>query len=106
MATVCQLSYPLNSANASPFGTRTLYFAWPVSCAKTVRRPRTANIETANKSRTIPTVRILVLFIRLPVVDSLPATARHLDRDVDVAACGVEATPLKSPSRSPRLQAT
>src|SRR5689334_22926628 len=35
MATVGQLSYPLNSENASPPGTCTAYFAGPASCAVT-----------------------------------------------------------------------
>src|SRR5882762_5148947 len=57
METVCQLSYPLNSENASPFGTRTVYLAWPVSCAEVALLPRTASETT-----TITTAGILLLF--------------------------------------------
>src|SRR5207244_12968216 len=63
METVCQLSYPLNSENASPFGTRTVYLAWPVSCAETALAPRTASTETASKTTMITTAGILLLFI-------------------------------------------
>src|SRR6266480_3682802 len=34
---------PLNSENASPFGTRTVYLAWPLSCAETALPPKTAS---------------------------------------------------------------
>src|SRR3954466_3609709 len=38
-ATVCQSSYPLNSENASPFGTCTVY----LSCAEMALPPKTAS---------------------------------------------------------------
>src|SRR2546425_2680827 len=63
METVCQLSYPLTSENASPFGTRTVYLAWPVSCADVALLPRTARTETASETTTITTAGILLLFI-------------------------------------------
>src|SRR6266403_793298 len=63
METVCQLSYPLNSENASPFGTRTVYLAWPVSCAEVALLPRTASAETASETTMITTARTLFLFI-------------------------------------------
>src|SRR5947207_12335595 len=63
METVCQLSYPLNSENASPFGTRTVYLAWPVSCAEVARLPRTASTATASETTMITTAGILLLFI-------------------------------------------
>src|SRR5205823_13469346 len=66
METVCQLSYPLNSENASPFGTRTVYLAWPVSCAEVAPLPRTASTERASDSTTITTAAILLLFIDSP----------------------------------------
>src|SRR5438094_987300 len=66
METVCQLSYPLNSENASPFGTRTVYLAWPVSCAEVALLPRTASTERASDSTTITTAAILLLFIDSP----------------------------------------
>src|SRR5882762_6142883 len=66
METVCQLSYPLNSENASPFGTRTVYLAWPVSCAEVALLPRTASTERASDSTTITTAGILLLFIASP----------------------------------------
>src|SRR5437867_3959255 len=62
MATVCQPSYPLNSENASPFGTRTVYLAWPLSCAETALPPKTASTETASETTTIITAGILLLF--------------------------------------------
>src|SRR5207249_754865 len=55
MEIVCQLSYPLNSENASPFGTRTVYLAWPVSCAEVALLPRTVSTETASETTTITT---------------------------------------------------
>src|SRR5438093_5035605 len=63
METVCQLSYPLNSENASPFGTRTVYLAWPVSCAEVALLPRKASTETASETTMITTAGILLLFI-------------------------------------------
>src|SRR6267143_1334181 len=63
METVCQPSYPLNSENASPFGTRTEYLAWPVSCAEMARTPKTASTETTSETTTITTAGILLLFI-------------------------------------------
>src|SRR2546426_12088811 len=64
MATLCQLSYPLNSENASPLGTRTVYLAWPVSCAEMVALPpKTASTETASETTTITTAGIRLLFI-------------------------------------------
>src|SRR5256885_10389756 len=77
METVCQLSYPLNSENASPFGTRTVYLAWPVSCAEVALLPRMASTETASETTTITTAGTLLLFIAtLLVVYWLPVTAR------------------------------
>src|SRR6266852_744158 len=63
METVCQPSYPLNSENASPFGTRTVYLAWPVSCAEMTPPPKTASTETASETTPITTAGILLLFI-------------------------------------------
>src|SRR6185436_8251936 len=63
MEIVCQPSYPRNSENASPFGTRTVYLAWPVSCAEMVLPPRTASTETASETTTITTTGILFRFI-------------------------------------------
>src|SRR6266850_1656356 len=80
METVCQLSYPLNSENASPFGTRTVYLAWPVSCAELVLLPRTATTERASDSTTITTAGILLLFIASPrclLVASMGLTVRR-----------------------------
>src|SRR5215813_3831773 len=69
METVCHPSYPLNSENASPFGTRTLYLAWPVFCAVTALPPKTP--KTPSEAITITTAIILLLFIStLPVVGS------------------------------------
>src|SRR4029453_1741858 len=83
MERVCQPSYPLNSENASPFGTRTAYLAWAVSCAEMVLPPKTASTETASETTTITTARILLLFIATLLVfcgrpvswASRPATA-------------------------------
>src|SRR6266480_1495237 len=66
METVCQPSYPLNSENASPFGTRTVYFAWAVSCAEMAPPPKTASTETASETTTITTAGTLLLFIASP----------------------------------------
>src|SRR6266446_2820100 len=80
METVCQLSYPLNSENASPFGTRTVYLAWPVSCAEVALLPRTASTERASDSTTITTAGILLLFIASPrclLVASMGLTVRR-----------------------------
>src|SRR5438552_13853260 len=63
METVCQPSYPLNSENARPFGTRTVYLAWAVSCAEMALPPKTAGTETASETTTITTAGILLLFI-------------------------------------------
>src|SRR5207249_320675 len=63
METVCQPSYPLNSENSSPFGTRTVYLAWAVSCAEMVLPPKPASTETASETTTITTAGILLLFI-------------------------------------------
>src|SRR5438132_13622298 len=83
METVCQLSYPLNSENASPFGTRTVYLAWPVSCAEVALLPRTASTERASDSTTITTAGILLLFIASPrclLVASMGPTLRAESR--------------------------
>src|SRR5436190_17518765 len=80
METVCQLSYPLKSENASPFGTRTVYLAWPVSCAEVALLPRTASTERASDSTTITTAGILLLFIASPrclLVASMGLTVRR-----------------------------
>src|SRR5258705_5683230 len=63
METVCQPSYPLNSENASPFGTRTVYLAWAVSCAEMALPPKTASTETASETTTITTAGTLLRFI-------------------------------------------
>src|SRR2546430_14443563 len=77
METVCQPSYPLNSENASPFGTRTVYLAWAVSCAEMTPPPKTASTEAASETTPITTAGILLLFIAtLLVVYWWPATAR------------------------------
>src|SRR2546430_6985999 len=68
METVCQPSYPLNSENASPFGTRTAYLAWAVSCAEMALPPKTASTKTASETRMITTAGILLLFIATPLV--------------------------------------
>src|SRR4029450_11760296 len=78
MATVCQLSYPLNSENASPFGTRTVYLAWPASCAYMARSPSTASIETAREIATITPGRILLLFITTLLVHKVPSDCSTL----------------------------
>src|SRR5881296_1713915 len=83
METVCQPSYPLNSENASPFGTRTVYFAWAVSCAEMALTPKTASTETASATTVITTAGILLLSI------STLLASDHVERDVDVTACGV-----------------
>src|SRR5213593_995522 len=70
MATVCQPSYPLNSENASPFGTRTVYLAWPVSCAETALPPKTASPETASETTTITTAWIRLFFIATLLVST------------------------------------
>src|SRR5256886_16449007 len=78
MATVCQLSYPLNSENASPFGTRTEYLACPVSCAVTALTPKTASTETASETTVVTTTGILLLVISTPLaVYWLPASDRE-----------------------------
>src|SRR5207249_8789638 len=82
METVCQPSYPLNSENASPFGTRTVYFAWAVSCAEMALTPKTASTETASATTVITTAGILLLSI------STLLASDHVERDVDVTACG------------------
>src|SRR5438309_3109880 len=62
METVCQPSYPLNSENASPFGTRTVYLAWGVSCAEMALTPKTAS-TTAMVSVSKDTAWIFLRFI-------------------------------------------
>src|SRR5688572_10001811 len=64
METVCQLSYPLNSENASPFGTRTVYLASPASCAEVGLLPKTARTERASDTTTTTTGGILLLHRR------------------------------------------
>src|SRR6266403_5942190 len=66
METVCQLSYPLNSENASPSGTRTVYLARPVCCAEVAPPPKTASTERASETTTIATAGTLLLFIASP----------------------------------------
>src|SRR5438552_16816949 len=83
METVCQPSYPLNSENASPFGTRTVYFAWAVSCAEMALTPKTASTETASATTVITTAGILLLSI------STLLASDHVERDVDVTASRV-----------------
>src|SRR5262245_47193566 len=68
METTCQRSYPLNSENASPPGTCTVYLSSEVSCAVTVGPPTTATIETASETTVITTAGILLLFISTPLV--------------------------------------
>src|SRR6266403_5000537 len=66
METVCQLSYPLNSENASPSGTRTVYLARPVCCEEGAPPPKTASTERASETTTIATAGTLLLFIASP----------------------------------------
>src|SRR6185436_2297039 len=81
METVCQPSYPLNSENASPFGTRTEYLAWPASCAATSLTPTTASTETASNTTMITTDETRLVFISTPFGD-------HRLRDyLDVRRC-------------------
>jgi hypothetical protein len=68
METVGQLSYPLNSENASPPGTCTVYLAGPASCAMTARPPRTP-------SPTSETVMITIAASPLRVISTLPVGA-------------------------------
>src|SRR5262245_15748880 len=56
---VSHVSYPLNSANASPPGTFTAY----LSCAKMARPPMTASHTVA-----IPIIHTLLRFIAVPPV--------------------------------------
>src|SRR6185436_19098324 len=52
METACQLSYPLNSENASPPGTFTLYLSWDVStgpATTTTEKAREAQLLSAPK---------------------------------------------------------
>src|SRR5262245_7124175 len=63
---VCQLSYPLNSENASPPGTCTVYLAGPVSCAVTARPPRTAS--TTSETAMIMTAARPLRVISAPLV--------------------------------------
>src|SRR5262245_42546008 len=58
MATTCQLSNPRNSENASPFGTRTLYLAWPASCAMTALPPRAASAPSETTATTTASIRL------------------------------------------------
>src|SRR5438552_6985844 len=101
MATVCQLSYPLNSENASPFGTRTEYLACPVSCAVTALTPKTASTETASETTVITTAGILLLIISTPlVVYWLPASDRE---DLNAARSSSEMSSGCSRPQSARL---
>src|SRR5262249_3957517 len=76
MATVCQASYPLPSENASPFGTRTLYLAGPVSWSARAMLP-----ETASDTAIIATAGIVLLFIlSLPREVSMPDACPRLER--------------------------
>src|SRR5262245_57117478 len=64
METVCQASYPLNSENASPLGTCTVYLPCPVSCAVTTRPPRTPSttsetVMTEAAARSLPLISVL-----------------------------------------------
>src|SRR2546429_7799007 len=78
MAMISQLSYHLNSENASPFGARTEYLACPVPCAVPALTPKTASTETASETPVITTAGILLLFIPTPlVVYWLPASDRE-----------------------------
>src|SRR4029450_10165051 len=77
METVCQPSYPLNSENASPFGTRTVYLAWPASCAETALPPRTASTETPSATTTITTAWRPLLFISTPLLCWSSMTHAH-----------------------------
>src|SRR5262245_25809793 len=82
METVCQPSYPLNSANASPPGTFTLY----LSCAERAKPPR-----TTRQTVVIPIVSTFLRFIEAPrVSDILTPVAMNQciesngrDQDVD-----------------------
>src|SRR5438093_1105815 len=65
METVCQLSYPLNSENASPPGTCTVYLPCPASCAVTALPPRTPS--TTSETAMIPTGASPLLFISTPL---------------------------------------
>src|SRR5271169_3002208 len=58
METTCQASYPLNSANASPFGTFTVYLSW----AARANAPRTERNAPA-----IIAARIRRCFISSPL---------------------------------------
>src|SRR4030095_3206693 len=60
-----QLSYPLNSENASPPGTCTVYLLCPVSCAVTARPPRTPS-PTRKSVMTTPAASPLLLISALP----------------------------------------
>src|SRR5882672_7928496 len=51
-----------------PIRHRTVYLAWPVSCAEVALLPRTASTETASETTTITTAGILLLFIATPLV--------------------------------------
>src|SRR4030095_13165050 len=62
----CQLSYPLNSENASPPGTCTVYFACPASCATTDRPPTTPSM-TSQIPMTTPTASPLPVISRSPL---------------------------------------
>src|SRR3954470_1814585 len=72
METTCQASYPLNSANASPFGTVTAY----LSCAHTTHPPAAARIPAVI---IVASVLFLLMLLR-PFVCLLgrqSATTRH-----------------------------
>src|SRR6516164_4678334 len=77
METACHPSYPLNSENARPPGTLTVY----LSCAEMAKEPRTANHVVA-----IPIVSTLDRFIADALMaisfsrhSSMPATLELLD---------------------------
>src|SRR5262245_42005004 len=70
MATVCQLSYPANSENASPPGTRTVYLACPLSCAMTALPPRAASTTaTASAVAAVTSAGKRLLVISTPLLD-------------------------------------
>src|SRR5438445_7304284 len=64
METVCQLSYPRNSENASPPGTCTVYLPCPASCAVTTLPPTTPS--TTSEATTTTTAPSALRFISAP----------------------------------------
>src|SRR5262245_4938891 len=66
MAIVCQPSYPLNSENARPPGTFTVYLSG-LPCANMTKPPR-----TARHTVTVPIVSALLRFIAVPPVTETP----------------------------------